>query len=182
MLYWQAGGTLLNFFDLVTQVINLRSFSNLWYWIMLAVLWSSLSHFVLGIPHHVILRARRGDAQSARDLALLAEINARRILDFASMSGTLMVGVSCFVVTSLAILGWGYGMEFAQATVLLVFPLMLVTALSVRTAMRLQRGGFADLDRPLRHHRLAVQLMGIISIFITAFWGMYTNVTVSPLH
>jgi hypothetical protein len=172
----------LDFFDLVTEVINLRSFSNLWYWIVLAILWSSLSHWVLGIPYHIVQRARRGHEESLRDLQLLAEINTRRILDFAAVSGTMMVGMSCFVVTSLLILGWGYRVEFAQAIVLLLLPLILVSGLSVRTAGRLQQSGFADLDRPLRRHRLVVQLMGIVSIFITAFWGMYTNVTVSPLH
>jgi len=34
----------VDFLDLVTEVIDLRSFSNLWYWIVLAILWSSLSH------------------------------------------------------------------------------------------------------------------------------------------
>lgn len=149
---------------------------------MLAVLWSSLSHWVLGIPHHIVQRARRGDAQSAQDLAVLAEINVRRILDFAALSGTLMVGMSCFVVTSLVILGWVYWVEFAQAVVLLLVPLILVTALSVHTARRLHQRGFVDLERVLRRHRLHVQLMGIVMIFITSFWGMYTNVTVSPLH
>lgn len=180
--FWQVGGRLLNFLDLVTQVINLRSFSNLWYWVMLAVLWSSLSHWVLGIPYHILQRARRGDAQSAQDLAVLAEINARRIVDFAALSGTVMVGMSCFVVTSLVILGWVYWVEFAQAVVLLLVPLVLATALSVQTARRLLKSGFADLERVLRRHRLVVQLVGIVMIFITTFWGMYTNVTVSPLH
>ncbi|MEM9756043.1 MAG: component of SufBCD complex, partial [Pseudomonadota bacterium] len=32
------------------DVIDLRSFSNLWYWIVLAVFWSSASHWGLGVP------------------------------------------------------------------------------------------------------------------------------------
>jgi len=170
----------LDFIDLVTQVIDLRSFSNLWYWIVLAILWSTLSHWVMGIPFHIVQRARRGDADSARDLQALAEINSRRIVELADVSGTAMVASSAFVVSSLAVLGWGFGVEFCQAVLLLLLPLLLVSALSVRTAMVLRRTGFEDLPRRLRNHRLMVQAMGIVFIFVTAFWGMYTNVTVSP--
>ncbi|PWK62551.1 component of SufBCD complex [Roseicyclus mahoneyensis] len=172
----------MDFLDLVTQVIDLRSFSNLWYWIVLAILWSTLSHWVLGVPFHIVQRARRGDEDSLRDMRALAEINARRILDFAELSGIAMVAASCFVVTSLVILGWGYRVEFCQALVLLLLPLILVTALSVRTAMVLRDTGFENLAIRLRNHRLLVQGVGIVFIFVTALWGMYVNVSVSRLY
>lgn len=170
----------MDFLDLVTQVIDLRSFSNLWYWIVLAILWSSLSHWVLGIPFHIVQRARQGHEDSLRDLHTLAEIHARRLLDFAEVSGTAMVASSAFVTTSLAVLGWGYQVEFCQAVILLLLPLIVVSGLSVRTAAVLHRTGFANLPIRLRNHRLMVQGLGIVFIFVTAFWGMYTNVTVSP--
>ncbi len=172
----------MDFFDLVTEVIDLRSFSNLWYWIVLAILWSTLSHWVMGIPYHMVQRARRGDEATEADLRALAEINARRILDFSELSGTTMVASSTFVVTSLLVLGWGYRVEFAQALVLLVLPLILVAGLTLRTARVLHETAFENLHIRLRNHRFAVQAMGICFIFVTAFWGMYTNVTVSPLR
>lgn len=172
----------MDFIDLVTEVIDLRSFSNLWYWIVLAILWSSLSHWVLGIPYDMVQRARRGHEDSLRDLRLLAEVNSRRILDFVELSGVLMVALSGFVISALLVLGWGYRVEFAQAITLLILPLILVTAISVATARRLQQNGFEGVPMQLRNHRLVVQMIGIVSIFVTAFWGMYTNVTVSPLH
>ncbi len=93
-----------------------------------------------------------------------------------------MMAASCFVVTSLVILGWGYRVEFCQAVVLLLMPLILVTALSVRTAMVLRDSGFENLAIRLRNHRLQVQGMGILFIFVTALWGMYVNVSVSRLY
>lgn len=172
----------MDFLDLVTEVIDLRSFSNLWYWIVLAVMWSSLSHWVLGIPYHMVQRARRGHADSQRDLLLLVEVNGRRILEFAALSGTFLVASSGFALSALMVLGWAYGVEFAQAIVLLLVPLLAVTGLSIMTAHRVQNAEIEQLYLQLRNHRMIVQLMGVISIFITAFWGMYTNVTVSPLH
>lgn len=180
--YRHSGGAVLDFLDLVTEVIDLRSFSNLWYWIVLAVMWSSLSHWVLGIPYHIVQRARRGHVESQRDLLLLVEVNARRILEFAALSGTLLVAASGFALSALMVLGWAYGVEFAQAIVLLLLPLLAVTGLSFVTAHQVQNAEIDQLYLRLRNHRMIVQLMGVISIFITAFWGMYTNVTVSPLH
>ena len=49
----------MDWYDTVFEVIDMRSFSNLWYWIGLAVLWSSVSHWVLGVPYDSILRAKR---------------------------------------------------------------------------------------------------------------------------
>ncbi|MDG3039932.1 component of SufBCD complex [Roseicyclus marinus] len=172
----------MDFFDLVTQVIGLRSFSNLWYWIVLAILWSTLSHWVLGIPYDLVQRARAGDADSQRDVEALAVISCRRILNLAEVSGIAMVALSAFVVTSLAVLGWVYRVEFCQALVLLLLPLLAVTGLSIHTARGLVDSGFEDLAPRLRRHRLMVQGMGVMFIFLTAFWGMYVNLSVSRLY
>lgn len=172
----------MEFIDLVTQVIDLRSFSNLWYWIVLAILWSTLSHWVMGVPYHLVQRARHGDEDCLRDVLTLTEINTRRILDFAHVSGLAMTAVSAFVVTSLVVLGWVYRVEFCQALVLLLMPLIAVSALSIRTARILHDSDFHDVALRLRNHRLMVQGLGILFIFLTAFWGMYVNLSVSRLY
>jgi hypothetical protein len=171
----------VDFLDLVTEVIDLRSFSNLWYWIVLAILWSSLSHWTLGVPYHVVTRARRGDQRAQQDMHALAEINGARILAVTDQSAAVLIGLATFVASGLAVTGWIYRVEFLQAVFLLVFPAMLVGALTIRTARRLRQTGFEAVDRELRMHRIYVQMLGVVFIFLTAFWGMYTNVTVGPL-
>ena len=54
--------------------------------------------------------------------------------------------------------------------------MILVTGLSLRTAHALQASGFERLIEQLRRHRLMVQGMGIVFIFLTAFWGMFVNI------
>jgi hypothetical protein len=171
----------VDFLDLVTEVIDLRSFSNLWYWIVLAILWSSLSHWTLGVPYHIVTRARRGDDRATADMRALAEINAARILAVTDQSAAALLGFAVFIATGLAVTGWLYRVEFLQAIFLLVFPAMLVGGLTVQTARKLRRTGYEDVARDLRLHRIYVQMLGVVCIFLTAFWGMYTNVTVGPL-
>ena len=62
------------------DVIDARSFSNLWFWTVLAVVWSSASHWVLGVPYDVLLRARRQGGQALIDLEDIVRVNVNRIL------------------------------------------------------------------------------------------------------
>ena len=65
----------MNLYQVLFELIDMRSFSNLWYWIMLAVMWSSASHWVLGVPFDVISRARRQGGALQDDLETLVRIN-----------------------------------------------------------------------------------------------------------
>jgi len=174
----------LTLLDNVFELIDLRSFSNLWFWIALAVTWSTASHWVLGVPWDMAMRARRGHGETAMaDFEDMVRINTDRLLYVAGQSGTLLAGLVAFVLTSLAILGFFYGNEFSQALFLLGFPLTGVGLLSLRTAHQIRAEapqGDALITR-LSRHRLAVQVIGMVSIFVTAMWGMYQNMAIGPL-
>lgn len=165
---------------IIYEMIELRSFSNLWYWIALAVLWSSASHWILGVPYDMVQRAERRGGQAERDLEDITRVNVNRMLYIAEVSGPWLVALSCFVLTALAMLGFGYFLEIAQAVFLLLFPMALVSLISFATARRIAREGAAGpaLRRRLAFCRLYVQMVGVVAIIVTAFWGMYQNLTI----
>lgn len=170
----------MDWYGTVFEVIDLRSFSNLWFWIMLAVFWSSTSHWVLGVPYDMVGRARRSSGQAEQDLEDLVRINTNRILFIAEESGLWVVALGSAFLTAMALLGFFYWLEWAQAVFLLAFPMTLVGLLSLFSASRIHQGenqGEA-LWRRLRIHRMLTQLIGVVSIFVTALWGMYVNLTV----
>ncbi len=171
----------MDFLDLVTEVIDLRSFSNLWYWIVLAILWSSMSHWTIGVPYHLVTRANRGDERAEHDMQILTRMNAERMINYAETSSVTATAFSTFLLTGLAIVGWVYGVEFCQAIFLLLCPSILVLVLGVWTSRRLKADDYAHVPQFLRQHRIIVQMLGVVFIFITAFWGMYQNVNVGPL-
>ena len=163
------------------EVIDLRSFSNLWYWIVLAVLWSGLSHYCVGVPYDMVTLAKRGNEQAARDMRILAEVNANRLLALVEASGVPATAFTAFMLTGLATYGFFFGNEFCQALFLLLAPLVLVGAWSLRTARVLRDSDFENLPQKLRIHRVGVQMMGVEFIFVTALWGMAVNIRVVPL-
>jgi len=173
----------LDWYQTVFEVIDMRSFSNLWFWIMLAVIWSSASYFVIGVPFDLITRAGRHGGQAAEDLATLVRINVNRILYISTVSGLWLTGLGFFFLTILAILGFGYRMEFAQAVFLILLPLSGVAAVSVRTCHVIHNFDLRDdaLRARLMFHRRITQVIGMFAIFVTAMWGMYQNLSLGVL-
>lgn len=173
----------MDWYTSIFELIDLRSFSNLWFWIALAVVWSSASHWVIGVPYDMVLRARRRGGQAQIDLEDIVRIYVNRLLYFGDVSGLFLLGFACFVLSGLAMLGFWYDVEFAQAVLLLLFPMTLVGWLSFRAARRIDRDALRgeDLCKLLSRQRSLVQLIGMVSIFLTALWGMYQNLTIGVL-
>ncbi len=173
----------MDWYQTLFELIDMRSFSNLWFWIVLAVVWSSASHWVLGVPFDLVLRARRQGGQAETDLEDLVRINVNRLLYIGQVSGLWVLGFVCFFLTMLVLLGFVYAFEFAQAVFLLAFPLSIVGALSLSTAklIRAEDAHGDRLQKRLTRHRIYTQIVGMISIFVTALWGMYQNVALGPL-
>jgi len=166
---------------MIFDLIDMRSFSNLWYWIALGVIWSSASHWVLGVPYDMISRARREGGQVQEDLETLVRINVNRMLHASRNHGPVLIGVVCFMITVLALLGFMYAIEFAQAVLFLFVPLIVLGYLSLRTSVKVEagEGQGAELFRRLGRHRLSVQFLGMVSIFVTSLYGMYVNINFS---
>lgn len=174
----------MEWYRTVFEVIDMRSFSNLWYWIALAVLWSTASHYVLGVPHDLIQRARQQGGQTAADAELLVGIYTRRILGISRVAAVpIFLGMS-FFLSSLVVLAVVYNVEFAQALLFLILPMVLVGWLTLRTALKIEGGESSGpaLYRRLLLHRRLVQVIGMMSIFATSMFGMYKNLNLSILN
>lgn len=172
----------LDWTSTVFEVIDMRSFSNLWFWIALAVVWSSASHWVLGVPFDMIGRARKHGGQAQLDLEEMVRINIGRLLYIGRVSGLILLTFVSFLLTGLGMLAFWYDVEFAQAVFLILFPMTFVGLLSLSTAQLIeseQPTGEALYKRLVRH-RFWTQVIGMISIFVTAMFGMYKNLVVGP--
>lgn len=173
----------MGLYDNVFTLIDLRSFSNLWFWIVLAVTWSVASHYVIGVPFDMVMRARRKGGAAMADLETMVDLQLRRRAGIFQSGGALLVGLWTCLLTAVAILGFWYRIEFAQAVTLLLVPLTLVMGLGLRLAaqLRSERPRAEALTRRLTWHRLLVQIIGVLSILVTALWGMWHNLSLNVL-
>lgn len=170
--------------DILFEVIDMRSFSNLWYWIALAVLWSSASHWVLGVPHDMIFRARREGGQAENDLEDLVRINVNRLLHVVDRGLYMVIGMAAFWLTFLGFLGFYYDVEFAQAIFLLMAPLSVVVWRSVVVSRRIASGDSRGeaLYGQLIWHRRVTQSIGMLAVTVTALYGTWQNINTSVLN
>ncbi|HBS50464.1 MAG TPA: component of SufBCD complex [Rhodobacteraceae bacterium] len=173
----------MDWYTSIFELIDMRSFSNLWYWIVLAVVWSTASHWVLGVPYDMITRARRNGGQAEDDLQAMVRINVNRLLYIARVSGVWLTGFTFFLLSGLIVLGFVFSVEFAQAVFLIALPMSMVAWLSVATAVRIENEApeGAALRKRLLRHRLYTKMIGTLAIFVTAVWGMYVNMTAGVL-
>ena len=163
--------------NLFVGVIDMRSFSSVWYWIALAVFWSVVVQRPLGIPYDMVIRARRHGGAAMRDLEDIVRMQVDRFTDLEGNAGLWRVGLACFVLSALATLWFHFGVEMALALFLPGASMVPVGLVTWRSARRIRRSGArgTGLCRRIRACQLSILGIGTVSMFITAFWGMYVN-------
>lgn len=173
----------MNTYGSFIQLIDLRSFSSLWYWIVVAVFWSRVTHSTFGVPYDMVLRARRKGGQHLADLEALVGIQIRRRATILHAAGATIVLLWATGLSALTVLGFGYGLELAQALALLALPATLVAGLRYRLLRQLGANPVEGeaLCKALTWHRLGVQTIGLLAILITTLWGMWFNINLRAL-
>ncbi|MDO5604991.1 MAG: hypothetical protein Q4G25_07515 [Paracoccus sp. (in: a-proteobacteria)] len=174
------------YFQQFILLLDARSFSSPWFWLVLVAVWSLAGRAVLGVPNDVLIRAERALREPGPD----EPAGAVELLDWLSlqlprrhMGGivpVLAVGLVCFVITALAVLGFHSGLEMAQALTLLGAPLALLAGVQIWLAHRLRgvllRGGdvraiAAEALRRINRYRLIHMAVSVIALAGTAWWG-----------
>ncbi len=163
--------------DIILDLIDARSFSSLWYWIILAAFWGISGHWVLGVPISLLAYARRHGGDAVNELDHMAHLQSRATLRGAQSVGPGLVGAVSFLASLLIVLGLVMGLELAQALLLLVLPLPALAALRIRAARQIhgQHITGEDLIEYLYMLRMRNQLVGIAAIAVTVLWGMVHN-------
>ncbi|MEV8467803.1 hypothetical protein AB0T83_13565 [Fluviibacterium sp. DFM31] len=167
----------------ILDLIDLRSFSNIWYWIFLGVTWSRILTHPMGIPVDMLRAARAEDADARERLAALTEIMVRRHLAHLNGLGPMLVGTWAFALTGLVLLSVLYRVEIAQAVLMLAVPLALAAWLTARGARHLAQAQLTvdDLPRALSVLRWKLQALALLAVFFSALWGMFHNLSAMVL-
>lgn len=175
---------MLTLIDDIFRVIDTRSFASVWYWIIIALFWSNVTQNILNAPHALILSARRYGGEAMEDLEALVRLTVRRRLQVMDKIGHWVVGSVLATLSLVGVLAFVYRLEFAQAVFLLLLPLSILRLMGLRLSYRIERQNLRDeqLVRALLRHRLGIQFLGMVSIFITAIWGMFRVMSASILY
>lgn len=157
-----------------SEVIGSRSFASIWYWIVFALMWTRATHWTLGVPYEDARNAILLKGTHMADFETQMEISTRKRVALYRAHPAIMVALAAFLLATVFMLGFSFRIQFMQATFLLIFPLTLVSLMSVRLALRLEAQGLrgSELYRAYVWHRRIKQVIGGIAIFCSAFWGV----------
>ncbi len=101
------------------------------------------------------------------------------------MSGLPIIAFMFFFLSTLFGLGFFYGNEFCQAVFFLAAPLSLLAAINAYNCHRIGASElFNDskkLYRLMSRYRLTVQVVGVIDVAVTSFWGIAINFSQTAL-
>lgn len=173
--------------EAIPALLDSRSFGSIWFWVILTLAWTMAGRRSLGVPGDVIAAAGRAAPGPGDDPAALA------LLDWLSLTlprwrlgpreGVILLGLAAFLLSGLSVLGFGYGLEMAQALVLLILPFAGLFVLDLRLARRLgavlgraevglpvNEAG-AEAARLLRHRHRVGLAVSVLSVVVTAFYG-----------
>lgn len=159
--------------EFINEAISKRSFSSMWYWIVVALFWMLTTRQSMGLPQDMIDRARLGGA-ALQDLQTLARLQAQRLMRLWHRWQVVLVAFGALLISLLSVLGFAYGVEFAQALWFLVVPMAVIGALTLRTAAFVL-GDFGQGDALLRlmfYLRFRQQLLAIAFVFVTVVFAM----------
>jgi hypothetical protein len=170
-------------------LLDSRSFMTIWYWLALVGMWSATGRSVIGVPSETVSRARSAlSANQPDDPAVVG------LLDWLSLvlprwrlgttEGAVFLGVTCFALTSLLVLGFVFWLELAQAVFLLLMPFWVLFWMRVRLARRLTplidaahmgkttlEQTARDAARMMTWHRRWVTVLSMVSVLLTVLWG-----------
>ena len=164
--------------------IEFSSFSSIWYWLGLLVVWSAATHRTLGVPFYYWILARRGDDYMRYYLEQLVPENAQLTLRmYQGASWVVFAASASFLVTTWAVLAFYYQSEILQALFFLLVPLSGVAVIRYQFARVIVRTNpqFDDLFRVMYRFRIYTMILAAAIIFLTTFWGMWVNMVNSGI-
>ena len=147
------------------QTFAAASFQSIWYWVLHVVVWTLACYRTLGVPHDMLLRARRLPEIGAR-VDTLALLTSERVGGIYDALGVPIAAGLGFVLAGLFALGFGTGIEAAQAAFAIVLPLVVINYSKLRLALAVRRQGIAGprLVLALARRRIWHQLIAVVAM------------------
>jgi hypothetical protein len=148
------------------ETLAAASFLSIWYWVLHAVVCPLASYRTRGVPLDLLYRAG-GAPVGAERVPPLARLAAARIGGVHDRLGVPIAALSGFALAMLFVIGFGLGIEAAQAAFILILPLGVIGYSKLRLALAVRRRGNAgtELVLALARRRVWHQFIAILAMF-----------------
>ena len=161
------------------EIMTANGFNNLWYWLLVSVVWVRAIQWTVGIPSDMMRAARRGNEQAKIDALGMMDIHIRTTTREFNQFGTALVLLTCFVMASFATMGFGNDIPVLQGVFFIAFPIVVLGALGVRLSYRLQKKPveWDELISIYRRHFWLKVALAIFFVVSSMLWALYLEIS-----
>jgi hypothetical protein len=155
------------------QFFAAASFQSLWYWVLHVVIWTLACYRTLGVPHDMLIRARR-HPDAAEKVDVLARLSSERIGGIHDRLGVPLAALAGFLLAGVFALGFLSDIETAQAAFAIMLPLAVISYSKLKLALWVRRKGIAgpELVLALARRRIWHQFFAVMAMLAAAGLAM----------
>lgn len=160
------------------EIIAANGLYNSWYWLLVTLVWLRSIQQTLGIPIFTMRSAIKGDAQAKQDAHIFLDIHIRNTTRSFTQFGPFLVALVCFILASIATLGFWYDVAFLQGIFFIAMPMAILGWIAMRMAYRLQKqpASWQELCKIYhRHRRFKFGLAALFTV-MTVVWAGYLEI------
>jgi hypothetical protein len=141
------------------------SFQSVWYWVLHVVVWTLACYRTLGVPHDMLIRARRLPEIGER-VDVLAALACERVGGVYDLFGVPIAAASAFILTTVFVFGFWNGIEVAQAAFALLLPLAVIGYSKLRLALAVRHHAMSGpkLVLALARRRIWHQFIAVLAM------------------
>ncbi|WP_316013116.1 hypothetical protein [Roseobacter sp. HKCCA0434] len=162
--------------ELLGEFLDFGTFSSFWYWLFLALAWSSRTHWTIGIPFDSVARAEKRGGRWAEDVDRIAAAMGARFASFGGRGGVWIAGIVTFLLSGLMTAAFLYNNELSRGILAIALPMIVAEIGDIRLALKVERTGLSghDLRRALVWRRFLNQVTGLGSLVLASALAILT--------
>ena len=164
-------------FELI-KFLNANSFNNVWFWVLVSIIWLKSINFTFGVTISQIQKAQISGGSALIDIETIILINSRRRIEYINRFGLWIISIGMFLLSATATLGFWFSYELMQASTFLLIKLYYsyFSSLSLASKIKTKKLIGTDLCKAYLRCKNQKQFFGLLIILFISFFSSYYSI------
>ena len=164
-------------FELI-KFLNANSFNNVWFWVLVSIIWLKSINFTFGVTISQIQKAQISGGSALIDIETIILINSRRRTEYINRFGLWIISIGMFLLSATATLGFWFSYELMQASTFLLIKLYYsyFSSLSLASKIKTKKLIGTDLCKAYLRCKNQKQFFGLLIILFISFFSSYYSI------
>ena len=164
-------------FELI-KFLNANSFNNVWFWVLVSIIWVTIINFTFGVTISQIQKAQLSGGTALIDIETIILINSRRRTEYIDEFGLWIISIGMFLLSATATLGFWFSYELMQASTFLLVKLYYsyFSTLSLASKIKTKKLIGTDLCKAYLRCKNQKQFFGLLIILFISFFSSYYSI------